>query len=272
MLGAIFGDIVGSAYEFNNTHDYDFRLLTEWSEMTDDSMMTLAVARALTESYGRSDEEIKESLIDNMKLFGKKYPYAGYGGMFYSWVLGNDRKPYNSYGNGSAMRVSPTGWIGKSLEETERYARLSAEVTHNHPEGIKGAMAISAAIYLARTEHDKDRIRTYIEEKYGYDLSKRMEDIVSNGHGDETCMVSVPQALICFLLSDSYIDCIRKAVSIGGDSDTVACIAGGIAEAYYGFDEKYEKEVINRMDDFQKETVHKFRALLDQIGGNCEPK
>ena len=260
MLGAIFGDIVGSAYEFRNTHNYDFELLSERSEFTDDSVMTLAVASALMKSLGKSDEEIKETLIDCMKQFGKRYPYAGYGGMFYRWVLGDDRKPYYSYGNGSAMRVSAAGWLYDTLEETEHAAGLTAEVTHNHPEAIKGAKAIAAAIFMARTECTKEEIREYIEKTYGYDLNKSMKDIMSKGHGEEICQISVPQALVCFLHSASYIDTIRKSVSIGGDSDTIACIAGSIAEAFYGMEEEYKAETLKRLPADLKETVVAFEG------------
>ncbi|MBQ3411462.1 MAG: ADP-ribosylglycohydrolase family protein [Lachnospiraceae bacterium] len=260
MKGAIFGDIIGSAYEFNNTHDYNFELLRPESDFTDDSVMTFAVARALIQSRGGSDEEIKETLIDSMKDLGQRYPDAGYGGMFYRWVLGNDRRPYNSFGNGSAMRVSSAGWLYETLEETLHAARLSAEVTHNHPEGIKGAQATAAAVFLARTGKSKEEIRDYITEEFGYDLDKTMDDIVSKGHGEEICQVSVPQALVCFLLSDSFIDTIRRSVSIGGDSDTIACIAGGIAEAFYGIDEEYQKIVYDRIDD----TLEEILSLFDR--------
>ncbi|MBQ4011503.1 MAG: ADP-ribosylglycohydrolase family protein [Erysipelotrichales bacterium] len=249
MLGAIFGDIVGSVYEFRNTHDYNFRLLSERSHFTDDSVMTLAVAKGLMESKGKEDREVKDALIDAMKELGKRYPDAGYGGMFYHWVLGEDRKPYRSYGNGSAMRASSAGWLYATLEETLHAAKLSAEVTHNHPEGIKGAQATAAAIYLARNGKSKEEIKDYIEKEFGYDLNKSMKDIVSKGHGEEICQVSVPQALVCFLRSESFLDTIRKSVSIGGDSDTIACIAGSIAEAYYGIDEEYVKEVYARLPE-----------------------
>ena len=260
MLGAIFGDIVGSVYEFNNTYNYNFRLLSDWSQFTDDTVMTLAVAKALMESYGKSDEEVRETLINCMKQLGKRYPDAGYGGMFYNWVLGDNREPYNSYGNGSAMRVSAAGWMYDSLEETLHAAKLSAEVTHNHPEGIKGAQVTAAAIYMARTGKSKEEIRDYIEKNFGYDLHKSMKDIVSRGHGEEICQVSVPQALVCFLLSDSYIDTIRKSVCIGGDSDTIACIAGSIAEAYYGMDEKYKEETMKRLPEDLQEKVNDFEG------------
>jgi ADP-ribosylglycohydrolase len=262
MLGAIFGDIVGSSYEFNNTHDYNFKLFTPFSGLTDDSVMTLAVAKAMIESKGKSDDEIRECLIDCMKELGKRYPDAGYGGMFYRWVLGRDRKPYNSYGNGSAMRVSSVGWLFDTLEETLHMAKLSAEVTHNHPEGIKGAQATAAAIFMARNGKSKDEIRSFTEKMFGYDLNKTMDDIVSKGHGEEICQISVPQALVCFLLSDSFIDTIRKSVSIGGDSDTIACIAGGIAEAFYSMDDEYKTEVYTRIDGYQRTIVDMFMAIL----------
>ncbi|MCR5068028.1 MAG: ADP-ribosylglycohydrolase family protein [Erysipelotrichaceae bacterium] len=260
MLGAIFGDIVGSVYEFNNTHDYDFVLLSEKSQFTDDTVMTLAVAKGLMASMGKSDKEIRETLIDSMKALGKRYPDAGYGGMFYGWVLGNDRKPYNSFGNGSAMRVPAAGWLYPTLEETLHAAELTSEVTHNHPEGIKGAQAVSAAIYLARTGKTKEEIRDFVETDFGYDLHKGMEDIVSHGHGEEICQISVPQALVCFLLSDSFIDTIRRSICIGGDSDTIACIAGSIAEAYYGMEEEYRKETLKRLPDDLKTIIDDFES------------
>ena len=268
MLGAIFGDIVGSSYEFHNTHDYDFELLTRRSKYTDDTCMTLAVAKALCQSMGRSDDEVREALIDCMKEIGRKYPDAGYGGMFYGWVLGESRKPYHSCGNGSAMRVAAAGWLYDSLEETEHYAGLSAAVTHDHPEGIKGAKATAACIYLARTGKTKQEIKEYVEKKYGYDLNKSMADIVMHHHGDEICQISVPQAIVCFLHSNSYIDCIRKAVSIGGDSDTIACIAGSMAEAFYGIDEQYRQEVLRRLPDDLKKIISTFEKQRKSIDKN----
>lgn len=262
MLGAIFGDIVGSAYEFRNTHDYNFELITDRSEFTDDTVMTLAVARAMMESREKSDEEIKETLIDSMKELGQRYPDAGYSGMFYGWVLGRDRRPYNSFGNGSAMRVSSVGWLFDTLEDTLHMAQLSAEVTHNHPEGIKGAQATAAAIFMARNGKTKEEIKSFIESRFGYDLNKTMDDIVSKGHGEEICQVSVPQAIVCFLLSDSFIDTIRKSVSIGGDSDTIACISGGIAEAYYGIDNEYKSIVYKNLDQYLRSILELFSIRL----------
>lgn len=258
MLGAIFGDIVGSAYEFRNTHDYNFELITDRSEFTDDTVMTLAVARAMMGTRSKTDEEIKDKLIDSMKELGEMYPDIGYGGMFHGWVLGRDRRPYNSFGNGSAMRVSSVGWLFDTLEETLHMAELSAAVTHNHPEGIKGAQATAAAIFMAGNGKTKEEIKSFIEGRFRYDLNKTMDDIISKGHGEEICQVSVPQALVCFLHSDSYIDTIRKAVSIGGDSDTIACIAGGIAEAFYGMDDEYRKVVYDKVDDDLRTIIKEF--------------
>ena len=260
MYGAIFGDIVGSVYEFHNTHDYDFRLLSEYSDFTDDTVMTLAVAKGLMEAFGEDDETIRQTLIDSMKELGGRYPYAGYGGMFYHWVLSDDREPYGSFGNGSAMRVSSAGWMYDSLEETEHMASLTAEVTHDHPEGIKGAKAAAAAIYLSRTGKSKEEIRDYIERTYGYDLHKTVKDVISKGHGEEICQITVPQALVCFLESESFIDTIRLSVCIGGDSDTIACIAGSIAEAYYGMSEEYKNEVMDRLPEDLREIVSVFEG------------
>ena len=261
MIGAIFGDIVGSSYEFSNTNKYNFDLLTAASSYTDDSVITLAVAKALVVSYGKSDDEIRDSLIDCMKELGQKYPSAGYGGMFCRWVLGDSREPYNSYGNGSAMRVSPAGWLYDSMQETRHAARLSAEVTHNHPEGIKGAEATAAAVYMARCGRTKDEIRQYIESEFGYDLDKKLKDVVSKGHGQEICQITVPQSLVCFLLSNSFTDAIRKAVSIGGDSDTIACITGGIAEAYYGFPAGYDSVIDRYLGDQMKAIISQFNEF-----------
>ena len=172
MLGAIFGDIVGSGYEFNNTHDYDFVLLRNYSKPTDDSYMTLAVAKALMESWEKDDDTIRACLVKEMQRIGRMYPDAGYGGMFYGWLSSTDPEPYNSFGNVSAMRVSPAGWLYQTLEDTLHAAKLTAEVTHNHPEGIKGAQAVAAAIFLARGGADKDQIRKYIEESFGYNLGR----------------------------------------------------------------------------------------------------
>ena len=250
MLGAITGDTVGSAYEFHNTKDYDFRLFLPESNYTDDTVMTMAVAHWLLTDKEHSYQGLEESMV----YFAENCPcpMGGYGTGFYYWLFRPrslrpfddrygvspyespaGRHPYGSFGNGSAMRVSAVGWFFDTLEETERVAAISAAITHNHPEGIKGAQATAAAIYLARSGKTKEEIRDYIESTYGYDLHKDWEYWHPIYDWEDSCQGTVPQAIIAFLDSDSFEDAIRKAVSLGGDSDTLACITGGIAEAYY---------------------------------------
>jgi ADP-ribosylglycohydrolase len=225
MLGAVAGDIIGSVYEFNNTHRYDFALFTPESFFTDDTVLTVAVADCILhgKDYARTIWE-----------YGNRYPGRGYGGRFRDWLASKDLKPYNSFGNGSAMRVSPVGFAFDTLDETLAEARRSAEVTHSHPEGIKGAQAVAAAIFLARRGESKPRIKEYITSTFGYDLSRTLDEIRPTYSFDETCQGSVPEAIISFLESNDYEDAIRKAVTLGGDSDTIACITGGIAQAFYG--------------------------------------
>ena len=232
MIGAILGDIVGAPYEFNNLKRKDFPLLDPRARYTDDTVMTVAVADALLSWNGKRIEDFKETLIDKMHAWGKKEPDAGYGGRFLVWVLSDSRAPYGSYGNGSAMRVSPVAWYASSLDETLTLARASAAVTHNHPEGIKGAEAVAGAIFLARQGKSKEELRAFLTNYY--DLDFTLDEIREDYAFDETCQGSVPQALVAFLEGESFEDVIRFAVSIGGDSDTVAAIAGSVAEAYYG--------------------------------------
>ena len=267
MLGAIFGDIVGSVYEFNNTNVHDFRLLSRWSQPTDDSYMTLAVAKALMESYGKEDDTVRSAVVRNMQDIGRRYPHAGYGGMFSGWLREKAPEPYNSFGNGSAMRVSPAGWLYKTLEETLHAAKLTAEVTHNHPEGIKGAQAIASAIFLARAGKEKDEIAGYITDTFGYDLDRRLDEIRPGYRFYEICQKSVPEALIAFLEGRDYEDVIRKAVSLGGDSDTIACMAGAVAEAFYGMPEEYKEEALARLDTPMRGIVHDFRAFYREHSG-----
>lgn len=266
MLGAIFGDIVGSAYEFNNTRDYDFPLLSKWSRPTDDSCMTLAVARALLETEGQDDEAVRAAVVRSMQEIGRQYPRAGYGGRFSQWLRLRDPVPYNSYGNGSGMRVSSAGWLYPTLEETLRAARLTAEVTHNHPEGIKGAEAVAAAVYLARTGADKASIRTFITERFHYDLDRTLDQIRPTYRFYVDCMRSVPEAIIAFLESTSFEDAVRKAVSLGGDSDTIGCMTGAIAEAYYGMPEVFQREAMARLDAPLREIVIAFYDRLARQG------
>ena len=225
MLGAIAGDIVGSRFEADPIKTTDFELFHPDCRFTDDSVLTLAVADHILHG---------SDLVDTLKDYFNRYPNAGYGMGFAQWALSSSREPYYSFGNGSAMRVSPVGFACDSLDEVLKRARATAEVTHNHPEGIKGAQATAAAIFLARTGNSKDEIKDYVEAEFQYDLSESLDAIRPNYTFDASCQGSVPQAIIAFLESESFEDAVRKAVSLGGDSDTQACIAGGIAHAFYG--------------------------------------
>ena len=234
MLGAIFGDIVGSVYEFNNTNNYNFPLLSDRSRLTDDSLMTLAVAKALMKTWSQPDDAIRAALVREMRDFGRRYPNGGYGGWFRQWLVSDDPQPYGSFGNGSAMRVSPAGWLYGTMEETLHAAKLTAEVTHNHPEGIKGAQAIAAGIFLARSGQDKDAILEYLTGNFGYDLTRTLDEIRPTYGFYEICQKSVPEAIRAFYEGTDYEDVIRKAVALGGDSDTIACMAGAVAAAFFG--------------------------------------
>jgi len=247
MLGAILGDIIGRPYEFKPIKTKDFPLFSKQSGITDDSIMTIAVAQGLLEGRRISrvtSYEIKQA----MRRLGRQFPHAGYGSQFRRWLKSENPEPYNSFGNGSAMRVSPVAWFFDDLEDTERFATISADVTHNHPEGIKGAQSVAAAIFLARTGATKNEIRLYIEESYGYDLSRSIDRIRPDYRFDVTCQGSVPEAIIAFLESTGFEDAIRNAVSLGGDADTQAAIAGSIAEAFYGVDNKLKEEAIKHLE------------------------
>lgn len=259
MYGAILGDMIGAPYEFDRGRKTKvFPLFISDSQFTDDTVMTLAVAEALMDSRGSSDDGIRAALIEKMQKWGRRYPHAGYGGMFAQWLRTPSPRPYGSYGNGSAMRVSAAGWLYDTLEETRRIARLTAEVTHNHPEGIKGAEATAAAIFLARTGEDKERIRAYITEQFGYDLSRTCDEIRPAYHHVESCQQTVPEALTAFLEGTSFEDVIRTAVSLGGDCDTLTCIAGGVAEAFYGVPEELKAECRARLPQDLLEVLDRF--------------
>lgn len=236
MYGAIIGDIIGSRFEFDRGHKTkEFELFTKRCEFTDDTVMTVAVAEALMDAGPDANEEkVKALLIKSMKKWGHVYPGAGYGGRFVTWLFSRKTEPYGSYGNGSGMRVSPVGWLYDSIERTREVARWTAEVTHNHPEGIKGAESVAAAIYLARTGSSMEEIADYIKDEFGYDLSRTVDEIRPGYHHVEDCMHTMPEAFTCFLESESYEDCIRNVMSIGGDTDTLGAIAGAVAEAYWG--------------------------------------
>ena len=235
MIGAILGDMIGAPFEFDmGNKSKTFRLFGRRSFFTDDSVMTIAVAEALMDTIGKDEEEIKAALIASMRKWGGRYPDAGYGWMFAQWLRSEYPEPYGRYGNGSAMRVSSAGWLFDTLEETRRVARLTAEVTHNHPEGVKGAEATASAIFLARNGSGKEEIKAYIGAEFGYDLSRTCDEIRPGYHHVETCQETVPEAVTAFMEGADFEDVIRTAVSLGGDCDTVACIAGGMAEAFYG--------------------------------------
>lgn len=257
MIGAIFGDIVGSVYEFNNIRSKDFVLFGKRCGFTDDTVMTVAVADALMQLEGADDvEKFKRLLIKTMHSYGKKYPYAGYGGNFGAWLRQEDEKPYGSYGNGSAMRVSPVAWYADSLEKTIVYATASAQVTHNHPEGIKGAVVTAGATYLARMGANMERIKEFVSGYY--DMNFTLDEIRPSYYFNETCQMTVPQAMQAFFESTSFEDTIRNSVSLGGDSDTLAAIAGAVAEAYYGLTEEEKSKAISYLDDDLKAIVHRF--------------
>jgi ADP-ribosylglycohydrolase len=225
MIGAIAGDIIGSIYEGYPIKTKDFPLFQPQCRFTDDSVLTVAVAKAILDG---------SEYLPEIREIGRKYPDAGYGGSFIFWLLSEDARPYNSWGNGSAMRVSPVGFAFDSAERVMDEAAKTAELTHNHPEGIKGAQATALAVFLARTSRDKEHIKQEINLRFGYNLKRSLDDIRPEYHFDISCQGTVPEAIIAVLESTSYEDAIRNAISLGGDSDTLACITGGIAEAYYG--------------------------------------
>lgn len=245
MFGAIVGDIIGSPYEFFNCKSTNFQLFCEKSRITDDTVLTVAVADAFMN---------KKDYAQTFKEYARKYPLAGFGGSFVQWVDSDSMMPYNSWGNGSAMRVSSIGWLCNSIEEVLAESKVTAEVTHNHPEGIKGAQAIASAIFLARIGKTKEEIKEYIVGTFEYDLNRTLDEIRPNYEFNVSCQKSVPEAIIAFLESDNFEDCIRKAISIGGDSDTIAAMAGSIAEAYYKMIpieiEKKAFEIFNKDTDF----------------------
>lgn len=247
MLGAIIGDIVGSRFEWNNYRAKDFELFTPECFATDDSIMTLAIAKALLES--KPDySDLGQQAVRWMQEIGRPYPNCGYGGRFYDWMYSKNPKPYNSFGNGAAMRVSACGFAANSLEEAKALSQAVTEVTHNHPEGIKGAEATTVAIYLAKTGTPMEQIREIMDREY-YPMDFTLDEIRKTYQFNETCQNTVPQALMAFFESTSFEDAIRNAISIGGDSDTLAAITGGIAQAYYGIDEIMQQTALGYLND-----------------------
>ena len=258
IIGAIAGDVIGSAYEFNPTRDYTFELFTPVTTFTDDTVLTMANAIWLLED----DKHQPETLVNIMLDLCRRYPDRGYGGRFAQWILSDDPQPYDSFGNGSAMRVSPVGYYAKTLDEALELAKVSAEVTHNHPEGIKGAQATAAAIFLARKGENKWEIRDYIEKTFGYNLSRTLEEIRPTFSFDETCQRTVPEAIICFLEGKDYEDVVRLAVTLAGDADTLAAIAGSIASATKDVTTEVTQRVISLLSDEFCATLLRFNQLV----------
>ena len=264
MYGAITGDIIGSQFEFDKGNkSREFELFGKNCEYTDDTVMTVAVAEALLDAGKDADEKtVKEKLVASLKKWGKKYPYAGYGNRFKLWVLSDKSEPYGSYGNGSGMRVSPVGWLYDSMERTREVARWTAEITHNHPEGIKGAESTAAAIFMARHHAAFEEISNYIEDEFGYDLSRTLDEIRPDYCHVEDCMKTMPEAFTCFLEAGSYEECIRNVMYIGGDTDTLGAIAGAIAEAYWGIPEDLIRKAKEYLPDDIKAVVERFEKTV----------
>lgn len=264
MYGAILGDIIGSPYEFDRGNkSKDYPLFSPNSAYTDDSVMTLAVADAfLSLSPEAADKDIRRRLIQSMQTYGRKYPYAGYGGMFRRWLKDSNPQPYGSYGNGSAMRVSSAAWLFDDLETVRHMAQLSAEVTHNHPEGIKGAEAIASAIFLARAGSTKAEIKNYIEQQFHYDLSRTCDEIRPTYRHVESCQETVPESIPAFLEGNSFENVIRTAVSLGGDCDTLTAIAGSIAEGFYGVPEELKQQCRERLPEDLRKVLQRFEETL----------
>lgn len=261
MCGAILGDIIGSPYEFDRgSKTKDFPLFSWDSRYTDDSVMTVAVAEALMDTPRGTEGKVKSALIRSLQKWGRRYPNAGYGSSFVYWLYAKNPKPYGSYGNGSAMRVSAAGWLYETLNTTRKVARWTAEISHNHPEGIKGAEATAAAIWMARNSRTKEEIRRYIEAEFNYDLSRTCDEIRPKYRHIETCQQTVPEAITAFLEGADFEDVIRTAVSLGGDCDTVACIAGSIAEAFYDVPADLIAECENRLPLDMLSVVNRFES------------
>ena len=263
MYGALLGDMIGAPYEFDRGNKTkEFPLFGKGTEFTDDSVMTIAVAEALLDARGHGVENdeaaVKGLLVDSMKRWGRKYPDAGYGSKFIWWLMLEDGSPYYSYGNGSAMRVSSVGWLYNDLDTTRKVAAWTAGVTHNHPEGIKGAEVTASAIFMARNHAAEEEIRKYIMHEFGYDLNRTCDEIRPTYHHVESCQETVPEAITAFLEGTDFEDVIRTAVSLGGDCDTLTCIAGSIAEAFYGVPEEMKAECRKRLPKDMLKVLDRF--------------
>ena len=273
MYGAILGDIIGSRFEFDRGGwTKDFELFTPKCSFTDDTVMTVAVAEALMDAGEEASvDEIGKACIESMQKWGRKYPNAGYGGRFIGWLFEDDPKPYDSWGNGSAMRVAAAGWLYDSIERTREAARATAGVSHNHPEGIKGAECTAAVIYLGRTGSTKEEIREYVTKEFGYDISGTVDEIRPLHRHDESCMDALPKALVSFFEGESYEDVVRNAVSLGGDTDTIAAIAGSMAEGMYGVPEELKKECLSRIPEEMADVVKAFTDEKAPAGRKIRP-
>lgn len=250
MIGAIAGDIIGSVFEHHAIKSTQFPLFSRYSGFTDDTVLTVAIADSILK---------KVDYATALKTFGQKYPYAGYGSSFFRWIFSSDSRPYNSWGNGSAMRVCPVGFAFDSMEDVLSEAKKSAEITHNHPEGIKGAQATALAVFMARSGKSKATIKQEISDRFGYNLDRALDDIRPHYSFDISCQGSVPEAIIAFWEGKDFEDAIRKAISLGGDSDTLACIAGGIAQAYY---QNIPREIVS---DVRKRLPQEFLLIIDEF-------
>ena len=260
LIGAIAGDVIGSAYEFNPTRDHNFDLFTPKSTFTDDTVLTMANALWLLEDPQHTHEKLISIMLD----FCRKYPDRGYGGRFAHWIHDGDPQPYNSFGNGSAMRVSPVGYYANTLDEALELAQISAEVTHNHPEGIKGAQATAAAIFLARQGMTKHEIRDYVSQTFNYDLSRPLEEIRPTFTFDETCQRTVPEAITCFLEGKDYEDVVRLSVALAGDADTIAAIAGSISSAVNDVPNEITQPVVALLSEEFCTILLRFNELVTQ--------
>ncbi|MBO4519990.1 MAG: ADP-ribosylglycohydrolase family protein [Alphaproteobacteria bacterium] len=260
MLGAIIGDIVGSVYEWQNIKTKEFQLFSDDARFTDDTVMTLAVGKALAECAGNY-ADLERQAIFFMQKYGGKYPYCGFGNQFFLWLKSDNPQPYNSWGNGSAMRVSACAYFARSLEEVKSLSFRVSAVSHNHPEGIKGAEATAVAVYLALQGNSKAEIREYIEKNY-YRLNFNLDGIRPDYKFDVSCQGSVPQALEAFFEAQDFEDAIRNAVSIGGDSDTIAAIAGSVAAAYYPVPDGIRAQALQRLDEYLADTLFEIEKAM----------
>lgn len=257
IWGAIIGDIVGSSYEFDNTNDYNFPLFTQKSKITDDTLMTCAVAKWIVDGGLFAPQK----LVENMQSIAQMYPYIGFGPRFMGWLLEIEPQPNNSFGNGSAMRVSPIGCYCNTEEDVLVWSALSSMVSHNHPEGVKGAQAIALSIFFARKRYSKEYIKDYIQENFGYNLDRTVDSIKNTYKFDATCQGSVPEAIICYLEGNDFEDVLRKSVSIGGDSDTIACMACSIAACTYDIPDEIVCECEKIIPTYIKKIISNFESM-----------